>query len=129
MFKVVVASLTFCVLALEEEAAASRLDADELRRHLNDLEDCHKTLSRAAVDTVRVVQPEGRLLPNRLRSMPCQVRDVVAAFAGGPPVRWPWCGFVSVGIWPDWSLGSLSGIDPLGTARKLPVRKKKSDFY
>jgi hypothetical protein len=23
----------------------------------------------------------------------------------------------------------LSGIDPLGTARKLPVRKKKSDSY
>jgi hypothetical protein len=26
-------------------------------------------------------------------------------------------------------LGDLSGIDPLGTARKLPVRKKKSDSY
>jgi hypothetical protein len=26
-------------------------------------------------------------------------------------------------------LGRLSGIDPLGTARKLPVRKKKSDSY
>jgi hypothetical protein len=26
-------------------------------------------------------------------------------------------------------LGGLSGIDALGTARKLPVRKKKSDFY
>jgi hypothetical protein len=26
-------------------------------------------------------------------------------------------------------LGGLSGIDPLGTAKKLPVRKKKSDFY
>jgi hypothetical protein len=26
-------------------------------------------------------------------------------------------------------LGALSGIDPLGTARKLPVRKKKSDSY
>jgi hypothetical protein len=26
-------------------------------------------------------------------------------------------------------LGGLSGIDPLGTARKLPVRKKKSDSY
>jgi hypothetical protein len=25
--------------------------------------------------------------------------------------------------------GTLSGIDPLGTARKLPVRKKKSDSY
>jgi hypothetical protein len=24
---------------------------------------------------------------------------------------------------------SLSGIDPLGTTRKIPVRKKKSDFY
>jgi hypothetical protein len=24
---------------------------------------------------------------------------------------------------------ALSGIDPLGTARKLPVRKKKSDSY
>jgi hypothetical protein len=26
-------------------------------------------------------------------------------------------------------LGSLLGIDPLGTATKLPVRKKKSDSY
>jgi hypothetical protein len=26
-------------------------------------------------------------------------------------------------------LGGLSGIDPLDTARKLPVRKKKSDYY
>jgi hypothetical protein len=26
-------------------------------------------------------------------------------------------------------LGGLSGIDPLGTSRKLPVRKKKSDSY
>jgi hypothetical protein len=26
-------------------------------------------------------------------------------------------------------LGGLPGIDPLGTARKLPVRKKKSDPY
>jgi hypothetical protein len=26
-------------------------------------------------------------------------------------------------------LGGLSGIDHLGTARKLPVRKKKSDSY
>jgi hypothetical protein len=26
-------------------------------------------------------------------------------------------------------LGGLSGIDPLGTARKLPMRKKKSDSY
>jgi hypothetical protein len=26
-------------------------------------------------------------------------------------------------------LGGLSGIDPLGTARRLPMRKKKSDFY
>jgi hypothetical protein len=26
-------------------------------------------------------------------------------------------------------LRGLSGIDPLGTARKLPVRKKKSDSY
>jgi hypothetical protein len=26
-------------------------------------------------------------------------------------------------------LKGLSGIDPLGTTRKLPVRKKKSDSY
>jgi hypothetical protein len=26
-------------------------------------------------------------------------------------------------------LGGLSGIDPLGAARKLPMRKKKSDTY
>jgi hypothetical protein len=26
-------------------------------------------------------------------------------------------------------LGGLSGIDPLGTARKLPMRKKKTDSY
>jgi hypothetical protein len=26
-------------------------------------------------------------------------------------------------------LGGLSEIDPLGTARKLPMRKKKSDSY
>jgi hypothetical protein len=26
-------------------------------------------------------------------------------------------------------LGGLSVIDPLGTVRKLPVRKKKSDSY
>jgi hypothetical protein len=26
-------------------------------------------------------------------------------------------------------LEGLLGIDPLGTAKKLPVRKKKSDFY
>jgi hypothetical protein len=26
-------------------------------------------------------------------------------------------------------LGGVSGIDPLGTARRLPVRKKKFDSY
>jgi hypothetical protein len=39
--------------------AASRLEADELRCRLNDLEDYHEALPRAALDAVRVVRPEG----------------------------------------------------------------------
>jgi hypothetical protein len=53
---VVVASLTLRFLGLEKEATASRLEADELCLRLNDLEDCHDTLSHAALDAVRVVR-------------------------------------------------------------------------
>jgi hypothetical protein len=62
---------------LEEELATSRLEADELCSCLNDLEDHHETLSRAALDAMRVVRPEGHLLPDCLRSLPRQVRDAV----------------------------------------------------
>jgi hypothetical protein len=105
---VVVASLTLRVLGLEEEATASRLEADELRHRWNDLEDRHKALARTVLDAVRVMRPEGHLLPNRLRSLPCQVRDVVALCVRQVlPVRWPQCAFGLVGIWPGWSPGSL----------------------
>jgi hypothetical protein len=129
--------------------AASRVQEDELRRRLNDLEDRHEALAHAALVAVRVIRLKGHLLPNRLWSLPLQVRDTVAlGVHGGPPMRWPQCRLSSVGTWASWSLGSLwrsaprsrgssssvlsellSGIDPLGIARKLPVRKKKSDSY
>jgi hypothetical protein len=80
--------------------AASRLEVDELRCHLNDLEDRHEALACAALDKVRVARLEGHLLPNRLQSLPRQIRGaVVLAFARGPPARLPWCGFGPAGIW------------------------------
>lgn len=54
MFCVTAESLIACAPGLEEEVATSHLEADDLRRHLNDLEDCHKALSRAVLDAVRV---------------------------------------------------------------------------
>jgi hypothetical protein len=58
--------------------AASHFEVNELRCRLNDLEDCHEALDRAALDMVRVMRPEGHLLPDHLRFLPCQVRDAVA---------------------------------------------------
>jgi hypothetical protein len=68
--KVVVASLTLCVLGLEEEAAASHLEAVKLHCCLYNLEDCHEALAHAVLDAVRAVRPEGHLLPNHLWSLP-----------------------------------------------------------
>jgi hypothetical protein len=56
---VVVASLTLFVSGLEEEVAASRLEAVDLCHRLNELEDHHETLSCTALDAVMVVRPEG----------------------------------------------------------------------
>jgi hypothetical protein len=55
---------------LEEEAAASHLEAVELRCCLYNLEDRHEALAHAVLDAVRVVRPEGHLLPNHLWSLP-----------------------------------------------------------
>jgi hypothetical protein len=57
---------------------ASCLEVDELHHHLNDLEDRHEALSRAALDAVRAVRPKGHLFPDRLRSLPLQVKGAVA---------------------------------------------------
>jgi hypothetical protein len=56
---------------------ASRLEVDELRHRLNDLEDRHKALTRAALDVVRVMRQEGHLLPDHLRSLLRQFKDAV----------------------------------------------------
>jgi hypothetical protein len=63
---VVVESLTLHILGLEKEAAASRLEADELRCRLNNREDRHEALARVALDTVSLVRPKGPLFPDRL---------------------------------------------------------------
>ena len=63
---VVVPFVTFRISGLEEEAAASRLGAKKQRRRLNDLENHHETLSRAALDAVMVVRPEGHSTRARL---------------------------------------------------------------
>jgi hypothetical protein len=70
IFEVVIASLTLHVLGLEEEVAASRLEAVDRRYRLNDLEGRLEALSRTALDTVRVVRPKVQLLPDHLRSLP-----------------------------------------------------------
>jgi hypothetical protein len=59
---VVVASLVLRILGLEEEVSASHPEADDLRRHLNDLEGHNEALACAVLDAVRVVRPEGHLL-------------------------------------------------------------------
>jgi hypothetical protein len=78
IFNVVIPFIAFCVLGLEEEVIASRLEADELCCRLNDLENRHEDLELAALDAVRAVRLEGHLLPDRLQSLPLQVRGVVA---------------------------------------------------
>jgi hypothetical protein len=93
---VVVACLTLCILGLEEEAATSRLEADELCRRLNDLEDRSKALARAALDAVWVVRPEGHLFSDRLRSLLRQVRGRQHASLGAGSIR---LGSGLVGAW------------------------------
>jgi hypothetical protein len=95
---VVVAFLTLRVFGLEEEVAASRLEAEDLRCRLNDLEGRHEALARVALDAVRVVRPEGQLLPDRFRSLPHQVRGAVAlGVFQGAATSWPRRGFGPAG--------------------------------
>jgi hypothetical protein len=58
--------------------AASHLEADKLRLCLNYLQDHHEALSHVVLDAVWVLRPEGLLLPDRLCSLPRQIRDMVA---------------------------------------------------
>jgi hypothetical protein len=69
--EVVVASLTLRVLDLEEEVAASHLEAVDLHRCLNDLDGSHEALATPVLDVVRAVRPEGHLLHDHLQSLSC----------------------------------------------------------
>jgi hypothetical protein len=71
----------FLALAEEAEASFRREQAEELRRHLNDLEDRHDDLTRAAEVAVAVVGPGLQLLPDRLRALPGRVQVAVRAGA------------------------------------------------
>jgi hypothetical protein len=106
-FDVVAARSALRILGLEEEVAASCLDAEKLYYRLNDLEDRHEALSRETLDVVQVLRPEGLLLPDHLRSLPRQVTDaVVLGIRRGLLMRWPWCRLSLAGTWASWSPGS-----------------------
>jgi hypothetical protein len=71
----------FLASAEEAEASFRREQAEELRRRLNDLEDRHDELTRAAEVAVTVVGPGLQLLPDRLRALPRRVKEAVRAGA------------------------------------------------
>jgi hypothetical protein len=60
----------FLASAEEAEAYFRREQAEELRRRLNDLEDRHDEITRAAEVVVAVVGPGLQLLPDRPRALP-----------------------------------------------------------
>ena len=55
-----------------------RHKADELCRHLNDVEDQRKALLMAALSVFRVVWAEEPLLTDRLRALPGRIRAAVS---------------------------------------------------
>jgi hypothetical protein len=71
----------FLASAEEEEASFRREQAEELCRRLNDLEDRHDELTRAAEVAVAVVGPRLQLLPDHLRALPRRVQEAVRAGA------------------------------------------------
>jgi hypothetical protein len=71
----------FLASAEEAEASFRREQAEELRRHLNDLEDRHDELTRVAEVAIAVVGPGLQLLPDRLRALPRRVQEAVRAGA------------------------------------------------
>jgi hypothetical protein len=99
--KVVVASLTFRILGLEEEVAASHLEVDDLHRRLNNLEGHHKALARTALDTVRVEAggaPVTRLSP--VPTVPGQGRSGNRRSPGGRQRAGLGAGLVQLGFRP-----------------------------
>jgi hypothetical protein len=71
----------FRASAEEAEASFRREQAKELRHHLNDLEDRHDDLTRAAEVAIAVVGLGLQLLPDRLRALPRRVQEAVRAGA------------------------------------------------
>jgi hypothetical protein len=71
----------FLASAEEAEAPFRREQAEELRHRLNDLEDRHDDLTRAAEVAIAVVGPGLQLLPDRLRALPGRVQEAVRAGA------------------------------------------------
>ena len=67
---------------LDEELGAAHHEADELRRHLNDVQDQHEALSMVALSVVRVVRAEEPLLTDRLRALPDRIQAAVSLGAG-----------------------------------------------
>ena len=63
---------------MEEELGVTRYEADELRRHLNDVQDQCEVLLMAALSVFRVVWAEEPLLTDRLRALPGRIRAVVS---------------------------------------------------
>ena len=63
---------------LEEELGVTRYEADELRRHLNDVQDQCEVLLMAALSVFRVVWAEEPLLTDRLRALPGRIRPAVS---------------------------------------------------
>ena len=57
--------------------AASRHEAEELCRRLNDLGDRHDSLGWAALEAVRVTRPIASLFPDHLRLLSGLVRETV----------------------------------------------------
>jgi hypothetical protein len=71
----------FLASAEEAEASFRREQAEELRRCLNDLEDRHDELTRAAEVAVAVVGSGLQLLLDRLLALPRRVQEAVLAGA------------------------------------------------
>jgi hypothetical protein len=71
----------FLASAEEAEASFRHEQAEELRRRLNDLEDRHDELMRAAEVAVAVVGPGLQLLPDHLHALPRRVQEAVRAGA------------------------------------------------
>ena len=68
----------FPLAGLEEELGATRHEADELRRRLNDVQDQRKAFSIVALSIFRVVRAEELLLIDRLQALPGRIRAAMS---------------------------------------------------